>query len=355
MTSILSRHWAGAGHEVKILTLAPETSRFYRLHPKVTCEALDLAAESATGWGALVGNLRRLRALRHAIRAHRTDVAIGIMSSASVLVALACLGLRCRTIGTERTYPPRWLLPRAWHCARRISYRFLDVIIAQTDDTAKWLRVHTGAKCVSVIPNPVAWPLEETEPTLSPQETCTESRKIVLAVGRLGPEKRFSRLIRSFAAIQASHPSWDLVILGEGPEKPLLESQRDQLGLAGRIFLPGRAGNVGAWYDRASVFAMTSEYEGFPNALLEAMAYGLPAISVNCDTGPRDIIRPNIDGILVPADDDGRFAEGLARLLDDAHLRLRFAARAQEVRDRYSEGKILGMWQAIFEKLGLCS
>jgi glycosyltransferase involved in cell wall biosynthesis len=96
---------------------------------------------------------------------------------------------------------------------------------------------------------------------------------------------------------------------------------------------------------------MSSRFEGFPNTLAEAMAHGLPAVSFDCDTGPRDIIRHEVDGLLVPPGDLDALTEALARLMADDALRQQYAARAVEVRQRFSMERVAGMWETLFEEL----
>jgi glycosyltransferase involved in cell wall biosynthesis len=174
---------------------------------------------------------------------------------------------------------------------------------------------------------------------------------VVLAVGRLSEEKGFGQLLTAFAALKQRYPEWDLVILGEGPERTCLERQLDSLGLSGRVHLPGWVGNPGDWYARAEFYVMSSRFEGFPNTLVEAMAYGLPAVSFDCATGPADIIRDGIDGHLVPPAEG---AEGLALAMEilvrKDQTRQRMGNAAVSVREQFSLERVLDHWD---EMLGL--
>ena len=118
-----------------------------------------------------------------------------------------------------------------------------------------------------------------------------------------------------------------------------------------RVHLPGQAGNISEWYERADLFTMSSQFEGFPNALAEAMAHGLPAVSFDCDTGPRDIIRHEINGLLAPPEDMPALARALARLMDDDTLRECYARRAGEVGERFSLERISAMWEGFIAKV----
>ena len=123
------------------------------------------------------------------------------------------------------------------------------------------------------------------------------------------------------------------------------------LGLNHRVKLPGRAGNVTDWYQQADLYVMSSLFEGFPNTLVEAMAHGCPAVSFDCDTGPRDIIRHKIDGLLVPAIDGPALAEALNQLMSDPRLLIQYGNRAIDVRQRFSMERILGLWDCLFEEV----
>jgi glycosyltransferase involved in cell wall biosynthesis len=109
---------------------------------------------------------------------------------------------------------------------------------------------------------------------------------------------------------------------------------------------------MGEWYARADLFALTSRFEGFPLVLAEAMAYGCPVISYDCDTGPRDIVRDGIDGLLVaPSAGVDGVAKALSRLMSEEDTRLEMSKRAVEARERFSIGRILGYWDGAFEKV----
>ena len=118
-----------------------------------------------------------------------------------------------------------------------------------------------------------------------------------------------------------------------------------------RIIMPGWAGNMAEWYERSGLFVMTSRFEGFPNTLAEAMAHGLPAVSFDCDAGPRDIICNGEDGLLVPPDDVPALADALDRLMSDDGLRHRFGVAAREKRNCFSMGTVAAMWEALFAEL----
>ena len=138
------------------------------------------------------------------------------------------------------------------------------------------------------------------------------------------------------------------MILGDGAERGRLQAAIGGYHLNDRVSLVGRVGNVADWYHWADLFVMSSLFEGFPNVLVEAMAHGLPAVSFDCKTGPSDIIRHQVDGLLVPDGDMAAFQYALAWLMADKTAREAYAERAKDVRDRFSLENVAALWEALF-------
>jgi glycosyltransferase involved in cell wall biosynthesis len=166
-------------------------------------------------------------------------------------------------------------------------------------------------------------------------------------MGRLGKEKGFDLLIRAFAAIAGEHPRWDVTIFGEGPERGALAGEIERSGVAGRVSLPGRTTDTEGVLRGADLFVLPSRYEGFPNALCEAMACGLPVVAFDCRSGPATIVRDGVDGVLVPAENVDALSAAMARLIADPEGRRRMGARAAEVSDRFSVERIASLWGRI--------
>lgn len=347
----LANHWAAKGRQITIVTLSAQSHDFYALHPAVARIALALDGDSRNSLVGIVQNLRRVLAIRRVLRQIQPDIALGVMTSANVLLALSSFGLHIRAVGSEHVHPPQYPLSRLWEGLRRHTYGQLHTVTALASESAIWLKTHTNVRRVTVIPNAAPWPLPIQEPRVNPKSVCFSGRKVLLGVGRLETQKGFDWLLEAFDSLAQKHPDWDLIILGEGPMRTMIEHQAQTMGLEKRIFILGRVGNVSEWYERADLYVMSSRFEGFGNTLAEALAHGLPAVSFDCETGPRDIIRHEIDGLLVPPGDVASLTAALDRLMSDANLRQRFAERAVESRERFSIEKIAGMWEELFEEI----
>src|SRR5690606_7567641 len=265
----------------------------------------------------------------------------------SVLSVLAAWRLPCRVIATEHTHPPIQRLPRAWQRLRRWAYPRADAVVALTQGSAQWLDAALPGVQAQVIPNAVRWPLADGEPAIEPP--VRPGRRRLLAAGRLHPVKGFDMLLIAFQRIAPLFPNWDLVILGEGAQRGALQRTIDASGLGARVSLPGRVGNMRQWYDTSDLYVLSSRTEGLSNTLLEAMACGLPCVAVDCDTGPREIIRDGIDGVLGrPADDPEALAAWLSQLMAHPEERQRLASRAVDARDRFGVPRIMAMWELVF-------
>lgn len=343
----LSAHWAQSGWQVSVVTQVDATQDAYSLHPDVQRRVLHTAGEGG-GLRGIAANIRRVRALRCALREFQPDIVLGMMTTASVLAVLAARGLPCKVIATEHTHPPSQTISGLWQRLRRWTYPRAARVVALTHGTADWLAQHVSGSKLAVIPNPVHWPLSRSEPVVAPP--AADGRRRLLAVGRLHRDKGFDLLIQAYVRIAHQHPQWDLIILGEGTEREALQAQVDEAGLQDRVAMPGRVGNVGDWYESADLYVLSSRFEGLSNTLLESLASGLTAVCFDCDTGPREVVRDGTDGVLVrPNGDVAAMAQALSSLMQDTARRQALAQRAIEARERFSAQRVLGMWQQLFD------
>lgn len=339
MLSALANAWDEAGHDVTLYTFECGGPKQFELSASVRYRPLPLAGVSASPVAALMANLKRLRILRSAIRESNPEVVVSFTSSANVLTLLAAMGLGVPVIVSDRSDPFRLKIGAAWNELRALTYPRAAAVVCQTENVAAMLRQSTRQKVI-VIPNPVPLRGHSLPPAAK--------GKRIFAMGRLDPVKGFDLLLRAFHSIAGKHREWRLTILGEGPERGNLEILVAALGLRDQVSLPGWVADPFSLLAEAEVFVLSSRVEGFPNALCEAMACGVPVIAFNCQSGPADILRPNIDGVLVPAQDVDALASAMERLIDNPAERARLRLRAPQVVQRFGVKNILQQWTTLF-------
>jgi glycosyltransferase involved in cell wall biosynthesis len=179
--------------------------------------------------------------------------------------------------------------------------------------------------------------------------------KTIIAAGRLKRQKDFFRLVRAFAQVAEKHPDWKLKICGDGPHRERLEELIAELGLEGKVELPGPVKNLGPELAAASMYALSSRREGFPMVLLEAMSKGLPVVSFDCPTGPREIVRSGENGLLVAHQDVDALAAAMIRMIEDEDLRRRCGAGALKTAERYSIDVIGERWEELLAEVSPAS
>ena len=348
VVSILSSRWADLGHNVTIIcTFSGEKDLHYKINNRINLIYLDQDADFAKRkWLNLFSKLIKLR---KAIKKNEPDIVVSFLTRVNIASAAAMLGTRIPLIICERSWPPFLRLNKKRFWFYRMLLRGVSCIVVQTEKSKDWLRLRCPMMNACVIPNPVQDTVEGSAyRSLSPESVLRPTRKVILASGRLHEVKQFDILVRAFSLIATDYPECDLVILGEGEEREILEKLCGELKLNERIFLPGPVGNVTDWYQRADIFVLSSQLEGFPNVLLEAMSQGLPCISFDCDTGPREMIINGHNGILVdPEKKEAGLEVALVQLLNDHDLRNSIAKNALSVRTTFSVDSVINKWNLL--------
>ena len=340
---LLARRWAAVGRHVTILTYDDGARPpFYDLDPRISHVPMNIARDSSGLPAAVRNNLRRARVLRGALRRSRPDVVVSFIDQTNVLTLVASKGLGVPVVVVEQSDPRSFPIKRVWARLRLLTYARARRIVLLSASDASYFPPRLRRR-VAVIPNPFVPP--PVLPEAVTHAGMTEPPTLI-AVGRLHRDKGFDILLEAFSLLGDEHPEWSLTILGEGEERARLESLRDELRLAGRVSFPGRVKDPYTHLRRATLFVLPSRAEGFPLALCEALACGLPAVCTDCAGGVRDIIQEGVNGVLVPAGDAGALARALSRLMADDEERQRLARRAPEVVERFNPEKTFEAWES---------
>jgi glycosyltransferase involved in cell wall biosynthesis len=344
----LANAWAAQGINVTLITLAARSSDSYPVDAAVDRVDLRQAEHSRNLFDGLANNWARLHALRKAILGCQPDVVISFIATANILTLIATAGLRIPVIVAEHTFVGAKAPSGMRGILHGPLYRRAAAVVALTQRGAGHMQEKFGCPA-TVIPNPVPFPNDVGATSTEPEHR--DGNRAILAVGRLMPLKGFDLLIEAFAQVAERHPDWKLRILGEGPARAELAQTIASRELSDRISMPGFTETVREEMQRADLFVLSSRFEGFPMALLEAMSEGLACISFDCETGPAELIEHRRNGWLVPANDTSALAEALDILMRDADLREQLGKRAGEVRKTYSLQAILDQWDALVKSV----
>ena len=334
--SLISSEWVARGWDVILVAFDGDSPVYHAFDPRVRLRRL--AIRPRRGWRKFLVPLRRVGAIWRVLRDERPDLAISFLTKINVLTLAAGLASPCRIAVAERNNPLEQPKSWAWMLLFRLLLRRADAVIMQTQASLVCLPAVARARAV-VIHNPIAAPRDRREPR--------QREPVLTAVGRLEAQKGFDLLIDAFAEVAQRHPAWTLVLWGQGPLKADLQARIAAHGLSDRIRMPGLSATPGGWAADAAAFVLSSRYEGFGNALGEAMAYGLPVAAFDCPFGPREMISDGESGLLVPNGDVRALALALDRLMGDPRLRERLGAAARDEAKRFAAPTIIAQWDRL--------
>jgi glycosyltransferase involved in cell wall biosynthesis len=222
----------------------------------------------------------------------------------------------------------------------RRGYRGLDVLTVLTAADERDYAATLGAAPVRIVRIPNAAPRMGGG-------IASLDAKVAIAAGRLESQKGFDLLIRAWERVAEAHPDWQLRIYGSGPRRDELRRMILERGLYDRVFLMGRTKRLGEAMASASLFVLSSRFEGFGMVIVEAMSKGLPVVSFDCPRGPGEIIRHGRDGVLVPPGAVDGLADGMLELIEDVPKRRRYGAAAVENARTYAAGPVAERWEEL--------
>jgi glycosyltransferase involved in cell wall biosynthesis len=297
------------------------------------------------GWWRLVAILRR----------SRPDVVMTMLDFADTLgrpaARLAGCPVLVSSIQVRNLTKPWW---RRWFDRKTGSWA--DKIVFNTSEIVSYARETEGVRNdqVIVIPNGVEDSLARSGALRNPRrdELRLRTETVLLGtVGRLYRQKNLSLLLRSAARLSSARP-WKILVIGDGPERPRLVGLARELALSERIIWLGSREEVGSWLAAMDIFVHTADFEGMPNAVMEAMAMALPVVASNVD-GNRELIRNGVSGYLVTPGDPCAFTEQIQQLMDNPDRAREVGKKAhQEVLERFSMPRMVRAYDQLFVSLG---
>lgn len=330
-------------YSLQITTLVSNES-FYELKSTVKLTSAQYKinrANKITRLGSMGKNfIASIFFTRRTIREYKPDIIFSLLEEMDIVTYIATRSLNgFKWICSERNDPTR----RNKKLQRILEkiYQRCDILVCQSKTVADYYSM-VKKKCV--IPNPVDldnYPVRVGEAT---------PPKIV-AVGRLVPQKNIEMLIEAFSLIEKKYPDVSVTVYGEGPERETLENQIAMLKLENKFFLPGANRNVLETIRDAAIFVFPTDYEGFPNVLVEAIAMGIPVVSTNFATGvAKEIVDANV-GLVVPCGNTTEFAKAMDALLSNPEKREHIRAISRGAIEPFKVEKVIEKWNYLFKSL----
>lgn len=358
MERVLTRkvnYLAGLGHELIIITTDQRGAKpFFPLDESVKQYDLGINYDENNGQGILAKALayprkkrlhkQRLQALLLELRA---DIVISMFGDDSSFLPKI-------KDGSKKILEYHFSKLKRLQYGRTGLWRLVDVLRTKMDEwtvkpfdrfvvlTAEDQGYWGALPNIRVIPNPLPFTSEKTS-------SCKATK--VVAVGRYDFQKNFSKLLQLWARIVPQFPEWTLEIYGNGALRGELEQEVKELGISSSVILAQPTHQMKEVYLSASIYAMTSRYEGLPMVLIEAQQMGLPIVSFACPCGPRDVIHDGEDGFLIPMGEDDIFLKALTTLMASEEKRICMGQRAQEASARYEVDAVMNKWLTLFSEL----
>lgn len=334
VVSILAGHMAKQGMDVEILTYYDRPVS-YELDSRVKLTAV----ETMTGSG---NKLKNLFAIRKYFKKNG-KVIISFLAPFNIMAIAANFGSGVPIIAADRNDPTKVPSNTIVRKVRDFLYRFATGVVVQTQKNKAYFSRGVQKKS-RVIYNPI-----DLKDYAGIALKIEKEKKIVTA-GRLMPQKNQKMMIRAFASVHAKHPDYKLVIYGEGPSREELEQLVKELNLTEHVLLPGNVSDIHDHIKNAEIFVLSSDYEGMPNALIEAMCLGLPSISTKV-SGATDLIADHENGLLTELDCQEQLETAMLELIEEKVLAEKLAANAAKLNEELEVSKIMQQWTDFIKEL----
>ena len=339
--AMLANQFADSGLDTSMLLLREKEVANYTVSPNLKCHQLHYGTSNK-----LKIFLKRFRQVRRYVKEYQPDAIISLMWDINIFTLIACLGLRSKIIVSERGYPKAETnneLEKLWkEFGQSYVYLLANRIVLQTAQVRQYYRPAVQKKCV-VIPNPIS-------PNL-PEVWDKEREKRIVAAGRFTAQKNFPMLIRAFAAFHAVHPDYELVIYGEGSLRAKYIKLINELNVSDCVKLPGYVSDVNDRMRSAAMYVSSSDFEGISNAMLEALAMGVPSICTDCPVGGAAMaIQNGENGVLIPVGDEQALYQQMCRLAENHQYAKKISENSLKVKEEYSVEKIANEWIRIINE-----
>lgn len=336
VSSLIANGLSQAGYEIVFATITHSDKPFFPLNKEI--KVISLASFLGNRLFRIPSTIHKIRKL---LKKELIDTVIAVDTMCTLFTVPATLGLSVNHIGWEHFNFNVNLGQKKRTRARQLAARYCDSIVTLTErDKEYWLE---GTKCKSQlisIANPCPFTVQEY--------IKEENTKVVLAIGRLDYQKGFDLLLEAWVQVNKTMPDWKLKIVGDGKEREKLPEFIKKNKLTDSVELVGNTNRVSEYYKEAEIFCLSSRFEGFPMVLLETLAFGLPVVSFDCDTGPAEVLE-DTGSILVAKNDVDKLASSLIELMKDDEQRAVISLKSKDKAKLYQPDKIVSQWVDLLE------
>lgn len=339
VASRLINYWYEKGWTVTLVVGHKRDKDFYSVPKDLNRMVVSNGSPSGNKVVALLKNIPIVWNLRKAFKKTESQTVISFLTRTNIYAILACIGLNKRVIISERNDTTREEHPWPWPLLRKVLYKYADIVTANSEIALSGMRGYVDKEKLKIVPNPVDIPQKNANPKKS---------KIIINVGRLVPQKAQHLLIEALYLIdEKKRTGWSLDILGIGEEEENLKRLAEAKKLSGSVKFHGLVKDIERAYQEAGIFVLSSKFEGTPNALLEAMSFGLPCIISDTIPGAEDLIDHEKTGLIFSSGNADDLAEKISILIDNPEYRQQLGTNARKRVEIYSPDNVMPVWDKL--------
>lgn len=340
----LLNEWSANDVECSLILLS-KTQPFYTISEKVIVHEIGKVSDNP-----ILNKFKQYQRVRMLVKDTSPDVVLSLPEEIGIYVIGALFGTRIPVVVSERNNP--WVMPnkKTTRFLRKVLYPFATGLIFQTKQAASFFSTKLQRKG-AVLANPL-------DLSRIPESCEGEREKIIVGAGRLEKQKNFHLLIDAFAEFYKKHTDYKLVIYGDGSLRDELENHA-RSKLPGSTFsFPGKANDLLERMNKASAFVLSSDFEGVPNVLIEAMASGVPSVSTDCAPGgAAELIENGKNGFLVPVGDAKLLSERISEIVENESLSKAFSKESVKIKVQLDAHLVCAQWleylKIVKEKQGM--
>ena len=338
----LAEYFCGRGYLVTIVTQYKAQSE-YGISDGIRRVYSEISPEEI-GKGRVSNFWKRFRKLRGIWKREKPDLILSFIGKNNMMALLTSRGLHIPVVVSVRGEPKEEYYSRALRLAVRALFPLADGVALQSRMSLDFFDKAVQKKAV-ILPNSL-------HPAFMREIYNGEREKKIVAVGRVDANKNHRMIIRAFASLARQYSEYELVIYGEGELREGLIRQVEEMGLSDRIHLPGGTAEVADAIWKASVFVLSSNSEGMPNTLMEAMALGIPCISTDCSGGgPAELIKSGENGILTEMDNWKMLKDNLQKIMDNVEFARKLGENGAKIKEKLNPDLINGEWERFFQRI----